>query len=221
MATALAACQKQNADVKPDVPKQPAVFSDVEELSGVIPTLDHSQNFKIFKVHPVTKCSNNVCDVLIGATIEGRVVLSPPLNYKTLTNDVAAFELHDENKGAFALGPTDGRYISAWNIGGYENGVSVAVEVIRVMNHTSFLIHESAGFEHVKRTHSIIEIENGQMQLYQKFEEGPSPDIILVYPLNDEIIVEKINAEGQPLSKQILQWTSEGRKSVLELVGQK
>lgn len=76
---------------------------------------------------------------------------------------------------------------SAWRIGSDENGVGVAAHIAKLTSHKrGLLVSQLAGFDHLKRTHSLFVVENGKLHRAWMSDEGAGPTWSAVFAVHSQ-----------------------------------
>lgn len=166
-----------------------------------------------------------------GSCVEGRCapVIQLLFNEKLLDSaalDFAASEAaltrEEGNNGLAELTP-----VEAWTAGSEEGAVTTALQSVRLTPaRNGLLVHQAAGFEHVKRRHDLFVADGGKLERVWSAAEGAGPawSVAEVVPSGkgrtDEIIYlqgfRPGGAEADTLTARRLVWDDNKQKLVIQ-----
>lgn len=156
-------------------------------------------------VRPEVACDGTDCTLRIAASVGGGTVLSDPLPFPPTSAEIEAIPAD----ASFGLGPVEGRALSAWAVGVEEKSVGVAVEPIALGGTRGLIVHQSAGFEHVKRSHLVLAIMEDRIGTLLEIVEGAGPELVALWPEGDGITVSRRFGDG-PEEVERYRWDESG-----------
>ncbi len=153
---------------------------------------------------PEVSCDARGCDITITAWIEGGQLRSDPLPFRAPSGEIAPIPA-DPSFGHLLPGE-EARALTAWAIGREENSIGVAVEVIDTgVGGPAILVHQTAGFDHVKRAHLVLTVDGGGLVAIKRGVEGPGPEVLSMAPIEGGIALRRVAPDGA-VTSETLEW---------------
>ncbi len=123
-------------------------------------------------------CADGACPVLLRLDSAGRTADTAALG--TTTSDAKWARVSQADSSAPAAR-------DIWTAGTEENEVTTAVEPVKLDAKTfGVLVHQTTGFEHLKRRRDLFAIQKGQLKKIWSAEDGAGPAWSVAFAMRDD-----------------------------------
>lgn len=128
-------------------------------------------------------CNANKCPIRVVVVRAGSRIVSGPLPFDAIGPEIVPAALQESF--GYRLPGQDPRELAIWMVGpDEEKAVGVAIEVAETDVAGSVLIvHQTVGFDHVKRAHVILAPHAGKLREIKRLVENAGPEIIVLAPV--------------------------------------
>lgn len=151
-------------------------------------------------VAPAVSQNGDGYEIRLTLTLEGETLTSDALPFPPPGAQITPSSMAD------VMG--DGQVPNGlgWFVGVEENSIGLAVQVLALEDDTTaLLVHQIAGFEHVKRAYVVLRAQGGRLATIEQRVEGPGPATISALAEDNTIVFESTAADGAR-STEVLQW---------------
>ncbi len=164
--------------------------------------------------HPEVSCDEKTCEVRVAVTIDGQTLRSRPLPFHALSSELADIPID----ASFGLGQSLGRVLSAWAIGKEEQSIGVALEPIAIGAKYGIIAHQTAGYDHPKRAHVVMEIVEDGLKIHMEVVEESGPDYIELWPATAGVVLSRRQGDSEKAHIEHYRWQVSGKTRSLVLV---